>query len=280
VKEYKIELTVIVDDANRQSLIDVARRCLSPEGVVPVDDGGETRTAPAADIETVGDALMELIYDHPAFEEAGVEVRELSCAEVESAEFTGGAEITTLPVEESTELIGSDDDELDRYDTGVYLCRWPNGEFSVVTADSRRDAIIALDEWAGAHTSQLHPIDGFMADFRLSDEGEIEFTQFGDETREVVWSTCYPTLRKLLDNNKVTDMFGEVKSAAKKRVRKAVEHERTRLWDNQSADEPATERGRQIARHIGTSAVVADYYVDLAAKRILESDDGEDGRPN
>jgi hypothetical protein len=223
---------------------------------------------------------MELIYDHPAFEEAGVEVRELSCADVESTKFTGGAEITTSPVEESAELIASDDDELDRYDTGVYLCRWPNGEFSVVTADSKRDAIIALDEWAGAHPGQVHPIDSFMADFRLSDEGEIEFTQFGEETREVVWNTCYPTLRELLDNNKVTDMSGEVRPAAKKRVRKAVEHERTRLWENQPADEPSTERGKQIARHMGTSAVVADYYVELAAKRILESDDGEDGKPN
>jgi hypothetical protein len=275
-KEYKIELTVIVDDANRQSLIDAARRCLQPEGVIAID----ARTSPSECIETVDDALMELIYDHPAFKEAGVEVRELSCADVESTKFTGGAEITTLPVEESAELIASDDDELDRYDTGAYLCRWPNGEFSVVTADSKRDAIIALDEWAGAHTSQLHPIDGFMADFRLNDAGEIEFAQFGEETREVVWNTCYPTLRELLDNDKVTDMSGEVKPAAKKRVRKAVEHERTRLWEDQPADEPATERGKQIARHMGTSAVVADYYVDLAARRILQSDDGEDGKPN
>jgi hypothetical protein len=275
-KEYKIELTVIVDDANRQPLIDVARRCLQPEGVIEID----ARTSPSECIETVGDALIELIYGHPAFEEAGVEVRELSCADAESAEFTGGAEITALPVEESTEQIAPDDDELDRYDTGVYLCRWPNGEFSVVTADSKRDAIIALDEWAGAHPSQVHPIDSFMADFRLSDEGEIEFTQFGEETREVVWNTCYPALRELLDNNKVTDMSGEVKPAAKKRVRKAVEYERTRLWENQPADEPATERGKQIARHMGTSAVVADYYVQLAAKRILESDDGDAGKPN
>jgi hypothetical protein len=27
---------------------------------------------------------------------------------------------------------------------------------------------------AGAHPSQVYPIDSFMADFRLSDEGEIE----------------------------------------------------------------------------------------------------------
>ena len=75
-------------------------------------------------------------------------------------------------------------------------------------------------------------------------------------------------------------MAGEFKPGGKKRVRKAVEHERTRLWENQPVDEPATERGRQLAGHMETSAVVADHYVELAAKRILESDDGEDGKPN
>jgi hypothetical protein len=286
-KEYKIELTVVVDDANRQSLIDVARRCLSPEGVVTVDDDrGETRIPPAECIGTVDEALVKLIYGHPAFEEAGVEVRELLCTEEESATefhepiFRGGPESTPVPVDESAEQIAPDDDELDRYHNGVYLCRWPNGEFSVVTADSKRDAIIALDEWAGAHPSQVHPIDSFMADFRLSDEGEIELTQLSEQTGEVIWDICYPALRDLLASDAVTDMEGEFPPDGKKSVRKAVEYERTRLWENQPVDEPATERGRQIARHMGTSAVVADHYVELAAKRILESDDGEDGKPN
>jgi hypothetical protein len=141
-KEYKIELTVVIDDANRQSLIDAARRCLQPEGAIAInDDKGKTRTPPAECIETVDAALMELIYDHPAFEEAEVEVRELSCTEEENATefnervFSADAEFTSVPVDENAEQIVPDDDQLDRYDTGVYLCRWPNGEFSVVTAD-------------------------------------------------------------------------------------------------------------------------------------------------
>ena len=145
---------------------------------------------------------------------------------------------------------------------------------------SKRDAIIALDEWAGAHPSQVHPIDSFMADFRLSEEGEIELTQLSEATGEIVWGTCYPALRDLLASDAVTDMAGELKPGGKERVRTAVEYERTRLWEDQPVGEPATERGRQIAKHMGTSAVVADYYVDLAANRILESDAGEDGKPN
>jgi hypothetical protein len=31
---------------------------------------------------------------------------------------------------------------------------------------------------------------------------------------------------------------------------------------------------------MGTTGPVADHYVELAAKRILESDTGEDGKPN
>ena len=40
------------------------------------------------------------------------------------------------------------------------------------------------------------------------------------------------------------------------------------------------ELGKRIARQMGTSAVVADHYVDDIAKRILESDDEDEGPVN
>lgn len=270
-KEYKIELTVVIDDANRQHLIDLARNCLPGQSVITVDD-----------------ALLELVQNNPTFEEARIEVDSISCTtEEEAAEFVeralnGAAGFAPSPSRETvdgTPPEGAGDD-LDDYDTGVYLCRWPNGDFSVVTADSKRDAIIALDEWAGAHPSQVHPIDNFMADFRLSDEGEIDLIQLSCETHEVVWNTCYPALRDLLDSDEVIDFEANDESAVRERVRKAVEHERTRLWDNQPVAEPATEMGRRIARHMRTSAVVADYYVEEAAKQVLEFDEDEDRKPN
>jgi hypothetical protein len=269
-KEYKIELTVVIDDANRKHLIDLARNGLPEQSVIAVDD-----------------ALLELVQNNPTFEEARIEVDSISCTtEEEAAEFVeralnGAAGFDPSSPREtadgSPEGVG---DELDDYDTGVYLCRWPNGDFSVVTADSKRDAIIALDEWAGAHPSQLHPIDRFMADFRLRDDGEINLTNLSGETHEVVWDTCYPALRDLMASDKAIDIEDSDKSGVRECVRKAVEHERTRLWDNQPVDEPATEIGRRIAGHMGTSAVVADYYVQGVAKQILEFDDGEDRKPN
>jgi hypothetical protein len=91
-KEYKIELTVVVDDANRQSLIDVARRCLSPEGAFGIDDDEVEQPIPPEElIEGVEDALMELLYDHPAFEAAGVEVLKMSCT-------TGGGTDSASPL--------------------------------------------------------------------------------------------------------------------------------------------------------------------------------------
>ena len=119
-----------------------------------------------------------------------------------------------------------------------------------------------------------------MADFRLSDEGEIDLTQLSCETHAVVWDTCYPALRDLLASDEVIDLEASDKSGVRERVRNAVEHERTRLWDNQPVDDPATEMGRRIAKQMGTSAVVADYYVEEGAKQILEFDDDEDRKPN
>ena len=36
-----------------------------------------------------------------------------------------------------------------------YLCRWPNGDFSIVVAATRQDAVAQLDEWAGAEVASL-----------------------------------------------------------------------------------------------------------------------------
>jgi hypothetical protein len=187
---------------------------------------------------------------------------------------------------ESGKMINSSDqatidDELDEYGSGVYLCRWPNGEFSVVTAESKREAILSLDEWAGAHPSQVSPIDGFMADFRLDDDGEIVLNRFGEAREETVWVRCYPALRAVLASDEVIDDSGSTKEGAEEIVRKAVEHQRIRLWDNQPHDEPKTELGKGLAKVMGTSAVVADHYVEEMPSNLLERDDDDkDGKPN
>ena len=53
----------------------------------------------------------------------------------------------------------------------IYLCRWPNGEFSIVNAKTKDDAIELLDEWGNAEQASLTRMTDCMFDFRLSDDG-------------------------------------------------------------------------------------------------------------
>ena len=64
-------------------------------------------------------------------------------------------------------------------------------------------------------------------------------------------------------------------------IRKAVEHERTRLWDNQPLDSPAeTEAGGNIQKKLGMAGPVGDHYVQEGAKLPLESDTPKKGKPD
>ena len=196
-----------------------------------------------ADEELGEEALIDLLHENPAFGDGSVELMEMACWQ---------------------------EDRPDELESEFYVCRWPNGDFSVVTAPTRKAAIIALDEWAGAHVSQLSPMEFFMADFRLTDEGEIELNEFSEATREAILDVCYPELRDVLAEDGLTA----------ERVAAAVARERTRLWHDQPEDEPTTELGKRIALEMGTSAVVADHYAEEIVSRILESDAGENGKPN
>ena len=67
----------------------------------------------------------------------------------------------------------------------LFVCRWPNGDFSIVSAQDREDAVIQLDEWGNAEQARLWPMETCMIDFRLNDSGEIELNDpgFGEEAQ-------------------------------------------------------------------------------------------------
>jgi len=174
------------------------------------------------------------------------------------------------------------EEELDDFESGLYLCRWPNGEFSVVKADSRREAIIELDEWAGAEPAWLVPMDQCMIDFRLNDQAEIDLVQFGQETTDFIWEQCYPALLALLSSDDaLASGVGEPKASAGEIIKAAVEHERKRLWTAPHDGPPAkTELGRELQKRLGTVAVVADHFVEIAANEILRGKAGGKGKPS
>ena len=113
----------------------------------------------------------------------------------------------------------------EEFETGLYLCRWPGGGFSIVVAGNRLDAVVRLDEWRAAEPRWLIPLDGAMIDFRLNDNGEICLAQFGDATATAIWQYRYPALDEVL-----TEFGGPSSRNAKAKIHEAVAHERTSLF--------------------------------------------------
>ena len=163
----------------------------------------------------------------------------------------------------------------------IYICRWPNGEFSIVAARTKSDAIELLDEWGNAEQASLKQMPDCMFDFRLDDSGQIELAQIGEAAHDYIMETCYPGLGEVLMKADWDDELQDHSAKGYEQIRAAVEHERNRLWDKQPPGKDAdTALGRDIQQHMGASSVVANRAVRRAAKKRLLSDEGEGKKPN
>jgi hypothetical protein len=162
-----------------------------------------------------------------------------------------------------------------------YLCRWPNGDFSIVNAKTRGDAIEMLDEWGNAEQAILSRMTDCMFDFRLSDNGQMELVDIGESTNDCILETCYPYLDKAFATAEWDDAGLDYSERGRKQIREAVELERTRLSGSQPpAKEAETEVGREIQKQTGAASVVVNRIVQEAAKRRLKSKEGEGRKPN
>jgi hypothetical protein len=163
----------------------------------------------------------------------------------------------------------------------MYLCRWPNGEFSIVSAATKSDAIVLLDEWGNAEQASLKRMPGCMFDFRLRDDGEIELADIGEATYDFILGTCYPELEKALSEAESDENGSGFSSEGQERIRHAVERERTRLWDGQSpAKKAETELGRDIQKQTGAASVLVNRIVRQAATKRLQSKEVQGKKPN
>ena len=163
----------------------------------------------------------------------------------------------------------------------VYLCRWPNGEFSIVSATNRADAIELLDEWGNAEQAQLSRMESCMFDFRLSDEGDIELAEISERTYELIMEKCYPVLDETLGTTELDERGSEHSQKGREEIRKAVQAERTRLWASQPPPKEAdTELGRRIQQQTGAPSVMVNRIVRRMAREILQSEVGESKKPN
>jgi hypothetical protein len=148
-KRYRVVLDLVLDEDRESALINAARQMFCSQGGEAQSRQANGPRGASAD-EVIDDplsALMEITQDNPLFERFGIEAKKFVGEEINGK---GDEEAGELPAEEE-EI--EDLSELDEFEAGVYLCRRPNGEFSIVQAESRRDAVVELDEWAAADAS-------------------------------------------------------------------------------------------------------------------------------
>ena len=158
----------------------------------------------------------------------------------------------------------------------MYLCRWPNGDFSIVNARTKADAIVMLDEWGNAEQATITRMPDCMFDFRLNDDGRVELADIGEATEELIMETCYPVLQRALQSEDTENSLNY-----QERVREAVEKERHRSWDNQPAPNPAeTQIGRDIQKQLGAAGVVVNRVMRQVVNKRLQSKEGEGKKPN
>ena len=94
----------------------------------------------------------------------------------------------------------------------TFMCRWPNGDLSFVSARNKEDAIIMLDEWGNAELAELRQTQDFMVDFRLTDDGDLDFHAFGERVLDDIWERAYPVIAqaRLTRSTAPTDGAGEL----------------------------------------------------------------------
>ena len=125
----------------------------------------------------------------------------------------------------------------------VYLCRWPNGDFSVVSAANKDVAIELLDEVGNAEGCPIVTIKEFMVHFGLTDSGELEFQSYGETTENRIMEWGYPVLDEAWMDASEEALTKEQKD---KLIQDAVEAERKRIVHKPR--EPETGLGRDIKR--------------------------------
>jgi hypothetical protein len=153
----------------------------------------------------------------------------------------------------------------------VFLCRWPNGDVSIVAARNKDDAIYKLDEFDNADHAYISQLNELLVDFRLEEDGHLELSEFGESTEDEIMKKAFPELEKTLMSGEL-DRLNENSEAYKAAIRRVAELERKRLWGKKSKLKQAkTEIGQQLQTEMGAAAVVADRAVERRAKQILKN---------
>ena len=150
----------------------------------------------------------------------------------------------------------------------LFLCRWPNGDFSMVLAKDKNSAIRKLDEVANADGCPMTVLNQFMGHFRLTDTGSIELESLGELTDQILHEVCYPILDKvrgdLVEANVAPDQ-----PEYQAKMAEAVKQERERIEDT-DGPEPQTERGKELQKMSDMPASLIDAMLKDVATETLK----------
>jgi hypothetical protein len=154
----------------------------------------------------------------------------------------------------------------------LYLCRWENGDFSVVQAKNKEHALEMLDEVANAEGLPLYAITDFMVHFRLTDEGIVELEEFGERFGNHVSERVHPILGEL--DVSPYDAAPEDKA----RIKAAVQLERDRV-KAAPVPEPDTELGKEIKSQTDLPTSLINRHIRTEARQVLRKIKPK-GKPN
>jgi hypothetical protein len=138
------------------------------------------------------------------------------------------------------------------------LCRWPNGDCSVVVAESRDAAIELLDNEIGnAEGVPLHPLKALLVNLRLTEEGRLELdaeNPLGSDMRDEILSKAYPELHATL--NRLSEVPNLGPQLAQDEIKEAVAAERVRIRGAQVV--AGSSEGRRLQKVADVPATKAD----------------------
>jgi hypothetical protein len=129
----------------------------------------------------------------------------------------------------------------------VFICRWQNGDLSIVSARDREDAVSVLDEVADATDAELFETKDLLIHFELDDNGNLVLQEFGEGREDAIYEKAYPLLFQARTNDH-HDFF------------EALEAERTRLWPKDDIRET-----EHLARNLFIARVASDRNISLAS---------------
>jgi hypothetical protein len=156
----------------------------------------------------------------------------------------------------------------------LFACRWPNGDFSVVKASSKDQAIELLDEVGNAEGCPVAAInDNFMVHFILTDEGEFELQGWGEETGEFIMKRAYP----VLDEARM-QALDKGDSERAEIIRRAVAEERERVTAK-TVKKPKTLVGQRLKEVMDVPSGTIDRIIEVEAAEKLKDFKGK-GKKN